>query len=156
LEAAKKLQKAGVGGEPDVLRAQVERDQNVIRQGTAQKRLDAAKRMLAAAVGVRDLPLDKVSGNLEDSPPALAWEPLRQIVLERSSEILEAEALAWQAEELLRRARAENTPNVDLKLRPFYSAPDHTMQVEVAATAAIPIWNLNQGNILAAQAERDR
>lgn len=156
LAVALKLQKAGVGGEPDVLRAQVERDQSVIRRDVAQRRGDAAQRQLALAVGVRDLPLDQLTGNLKAPPPALAWEPLRHMVLERSSEILEAEALAWQAEELVRRARAENIPNFDLKVLPFYSTPDRAMMGEVALSATIPIWNQNQGNILSAQADRDR
>lgn len=156
LEVAKKLQKGGVGSEPDVLRAQVERDQNDIRKDAAQRRVESARRLVAAAVGVRDLPLDKLAGSLEAASPVYEWDIVRQAVLVRSSEILEAESLVQQAEESLKRAQAENVPNLEFKVKPFYAAPDRNTQVEVGLAAAIPIWNQNQGNILAAQAERDR
>src|SRR6185503_5854885 len=107
----------------------------------------AARRLLATAVGVPDLPLDKLAGSLDQAPPDLAWETLRQTVLDQSSEIQEAMALVQQDEQLLQRARAENIPDVNVAVRPFYSAPDREFRVQVALAAPIPVWNHNQGNI---------
>jgi hypothetical protein len=48
--------------------------------------------------------------------------------LTRSSEVQEAQANVLQAERLLRRAHAENIPNVQLSVRPLFAFPEHTME----------------------------
>jgi cobalt-zinc-cadmium efflux system outer membrane protein len=78
---------------------------------------------------------------------------VRETVLTRSSEVQEAQANVLQAEQLVRRARAENVPNLLLSARPFYAFPDQTMQGRVELGATLPVWNRNQGSILAAEAD---
>src|SRR5437763_9312838 len=51
LQAAEKLEKAGAGTRPDVLRAEVQRDQARARLDVSRRRFEAAGRLLAAAVG---------------------------------------------------------------------------------------------------------
>ena len=54
------------------------------------------------------------------------------------------------------KARADVTPNVDVTLNPFYSAPTKEIHGLVVLTAAVPIFNRNQGNIQAARADLAR
>lgn len=153
LDVARRLLKAGTGTQPDVLRAQVELDQSRIRLGVATQRLDAARTLLAAATGIPTLPADTIQGNLEDASPAYEWQPVLHTVLTQSSELLEAQALALQAEQLLRRAWAQNKPDVQLAARPFYAFPDDDMRLMLEVSFPLPVFNRNQGNIVAAQAD---
>ena len=138
LDGARKLQKAGPGTQPDVLRAEVEVDQNRLRLGVSRQRLEAGWRLLTVAVGVPNLPVTTLPGTLEQVPPAFDWQATLQQVLVHSTEVQEAQALALQAEQLLLRARAEPKPNVTLTARPYYSFPAQDFQIllEAGSTAA--------------------
>ncbi len=153
LSATKELNKSGVKNQPDILRAQVDLDQNSIRYRTALARLEAAQRLLTNAAGVRSLPSLEIAGNLETPAPDYAWQPLVEWVLVRSSEIQEAQANVLQAEALLVRAQREVIPNVKIDLRPLYDFIDQTAEAQLSAGVSLPIYNRNQGNIAAARAE---
>jgi cobalt-zinc-cadmium efflux system outer membrane protein len=77
-------------------------------------------------------------------------------VLARSSELQEARAAVQQAEAMLRRAQVEWVPNLQLSVRPFYAFPEQKALVRVEAGAMLPLFNRNQGNIAAAQADLAR
>ncbi len=156
LQAARKLQKAGAGTQPDVLRAEVEAEQGRLRQATARQRATASWKLLATAVGVPDLPQSPLSGTLDGDVPKYEWVASVCRVLTQSSEVQEAQALVGQAERLVARAQAERVPDFKLSVRPFYSFPDDNMQVKVEAGATLPLFNRNQGNIVAARADLDR
>jgi cobalt-zinc-cadmium efflux system outer membrane protein len=152
LDVIEKLLKK-VSTKLDVLRAQVELEQNRTRFVVAEKRLQASWRLLARAVGLSELPANEVTGNLEVRAPVYDWAPLLETTLVRSSEIQEAHALQMQADGLLRRAQAEPIPNMQLQVQPSYAVPIKNMFVEVTAVFAIPVFDRNQGNIAAARAE---
>lgn len=156
LEAARALQKAGAGTQPDVLQAQVEVEHNQARWQIAQQRLEAARRLLAAAVGLKALPTTKLQGTLATPAPRYEWESVLAGVQTRSAEIQEALANIMQAEQLALKARADRVPNVTLTVRPFYSFIDHDLQFLVQADVPTPIFNRNQGNIQSAQADLAR
>jgi cobalt-zinc-cadmium efflux system outer membrane protein len=156
LDVAEKLLKAGTGTRPDVLRAQVELEQSRIRLGLAERRQQAAWQMLALAVGVPALPATSLHGSLEAPPPRYDWQPVLEGVLARSSELQEARAAVQQAEAMLRRAQVEWVPNLQLSVRPFYAFPEQKALVRVEAGAMLPLFNRNQGNIAAAQADLAR
>jgi cobalt-zinc-cadmium efflux system outer membrane protein len=153
LAATKEGVKSGVRTRPDILRAQVDLDQNGIRFKTAQMRLEAAKRLLVNAVGIGSLPTFAIAGDLETPAPDFAWQPVVEWVLERSSEIQEAQANLLQAEVLVVRAQREVIPNIKLDMRPLYDFIDQTAEAQISAQVTVPIWNKNQGNIAAARAE---
>jgi cobalt-zinc-cadmium efflux system outer membrane protein len=157
-DAAEKLLAAGRGAPPDVLRARVEKEQANVRSAVARQRLEAARRLLAAAVGLPVMPEGQLDDPLDNPAPDLEWGVAHDTMLARSSELREAEALARQAEWLARRAEAERLPNLTVAARPFYSNLDgeHNVQVLVEVGAPLPLYNRNQGNIRAAQAEAAR
>jgi cobalt-zinc-cadmium efflux system outer membrane protein len=136
-----------------VLRARVQLEQSKMQLGVAQRRAEAARRILAVAVGVAELPAAEVQGNLEVPAPVLEWTTLLGTVLTRSSEVQAAEALAAQADRLLASARAQAVPNFYIQVRPMYSAPDRTGELMVETGAPIPLFNRNQGNIASARAD---
>jgi cobalt-zinc-cadmium efflux system outer membrane protein len=156
LEAVRKLEKAGVRALPDVLRAQVELDQNRVRLGQAQQRELAAGKLLATAAGVSALPVGRLEGSLDTFVPEFSYQTILDTVLSRSSEVQAAQAAVNQAEQLVQHARAERVPNVHVAVRPGYSDVDRTALVHVEVGAAFPLFNRNQGNIQAAEAELTR
>jgi cobalt-zinc-cadmium efflux system outer membrane protein len=153
LDVAQRLEKGGAGTRPDVLRARVDLNQSVQRLGVARRRLDAAWQLLAVAVGMRELPSAPLAGTLEGPSPTYDWQPVLNAMLVRSSELREAWANVHQADELLRRARADRIPNVQLGVRPFYSFPDQDKRLFVDLGMQLPIFNRNQGNILSAEGD---
>lgn len=153
LEAARKLQKAGAGTQTEILRAQVELEQSRLQLTVARERLAAARKLLAAAAGLPTLPETALVGNLHVAPPAFVWEVVLGEVKQRSSEIHEALTVILQAEAQLQKAQADAVPNVQVQLRPFYNFPNQQAQGRVEVGLAIPLFNRNQGNIHAAQAE---
>ncbi len=156
LDAAVKLEKAGVGSRPDVLRAQVEREQSRNRLVVALQRRQAAGKLLAVAVGDPEFLVPPLAGSLDWPAPSLEWDPLWETMRARSSEIQEAQARVLEAEARVRRAQAERIPNVEITAAPFYSTIDQDMRVNVGVLTRLPLFNRNQGNILAAQADLAR
>ena len=155
-DAVQKLQKAGVKARPDILRAQVDLDQNRIRLAQAQQRQEAAHKLLAAAVGLPGLPPGPLEGTLDEAIPAYSYRTTLETILVRSSDVQAALAEIHQAEQLFLRAQAERVPNVRIGIRPGYSDVDKTGLVNVTASVALPLFNRNQGNILSAEAELRR
>jgi cobalt-zinc-cadmium efflux system outer membrane protein len=156
LAAAKKLQAAGTGTQPDLLRAEVEVEQSRLRLDNADQRARAVWKALAIAVGVPDMQHREIAGTMDIAIPQFEWQPVVTSVLTRSSEVQEAEANVAQAERLERRAVAQRVPDITLSVRPFYSYPDHQGEIRVEAGAPLPIFNRNQGNIVAARADLER
>jgi outer membrane protein, heavy metal efflux system len=152
LDVAETLQAKGAGTRPDVLRAKVELDQNRIQFVVAQERYQATRRVLAAAVGLPDLPPAPAGEPPLEEIPDYQWEPVLQNVLFRSADLQIARSLAGQAEQLLRRAQVEPIPNINFLTRPDYSAMDRRAVISVQVGVPVPLYNRNQGNIRAAQA----
>jgi cobalt-zinc-cadmium efflux system outer membrane protein len=139
------------------VRAEVEHEQSQVRLTVSQRRLEAAGRLLAAAVGLPKLPAGPdgplIVGKLDGSAPELNWQLLYQMMLSRSSELLQANAIVHQAEGLLRRAEADACPNFTVTYRPVVNTIDKCYEQLIELSTPIPIWNRNQGNIQAARAE---
>ena len=149
--AARKLVDKGAGNFPDVVRAEVLLEQTRMNLAVAQQRVFAARKLLAVAVGVSELPYTEFAGDFPTTP-TLQWEAVRAHVLAHSSEVREAEAKVMQADGLLCRAKAEPVPNVRLHVRPSYFLPDDRALLFVRAGVAAPLFNRNQGNIRSARA----
>jgi cobalt-zinc-cadmium efflux system outer membrane protein len=156
LDAVRKLEKAGVRARSDVLRAQVDLEQNRVRLGQAKQRVVAARRLLATAVGSSEMPPGPLAGSLDSPVPGYNYQATLETALVRSSEVQAAQASIQQAEQLLLRAQAERIPNVKLAVRPAYNDVEKTGQVNLEAGVSLPIFNRNQGNIHSAAADLAR
>jgi cobalt-zinc-cadmium efflux system outer membrane protein len=149
---AEKLLKAGIVGQPDVLRAQVELEQSNISLQNVRERRTLSWRLLATALGKADLPEQELQGSLQDPVPAYAFKDVTAAVFEVSAEIQAAQAAIAQNEIALTRAEADVIPDLQVQFRPFYSFEDRRAEFAVGIGAPLPIWNRNQGNIMAARA----
>jgi cobalt-zinc-cadmium efflux system outer membrane protein len=148
-----KRAQAGVGGQPDVLRAKVEQQQSRNRLRLAQQRLDTARSLLALAVNQPGQRFEQVDGTLERAIPTYEEEPLTQAVLARSAEVQEAQAMVQQAAADLQLAEAQVLPNVDVRVHPLYDFEVEQTKLTVSVGLPLPLFNRNQGNILTARAE---
>jgi cobalt-zinc-cadmium efflux system outer membrane protein len=153
LNAAKKLQAVGGGIKPDVLRAEIELSQSRIRLAIAQQSLATAGKILANTVGIPELSTRKLEGKLDGTAPHYEWESAVHLMLSHSADIRAAQARVEQAQALLGRAEADAIPNVNVKMRPFYTFAEKRFEYTIEAGIALPIFNRNQGNIHAAQAD---
>ncbi|MBL8821518.1 MAG: TolC family protein [Planctomycetia bacterium] len=156
LEASRKIEQAGRGSLPDVLRARVELESNKNRLIAARKRLEAAWPLLINAMGLTGVALVPVEGNLESTKPQYDLNSLQRQIAENHSEIKQLQASVAEAEKLLSRARLENVPNLDLQVQPLYDYTESVGQVSFEVGMKLPIWNKNQGNIQSAEAEHLR
>jgi cobalt-zinc-cadmium efflux system outer membrane protein len=156
LRRADKLQQDGSMMTYDVKKTQVELMMAENRRGAAERRLEAALKKLAAVVGLPRQSIPALAAKLTPCPHSYDWTKVAETVLTRSSEVQEAQALVRQAQDQARLAEAQVTPNVQVQLRPAYDIPDRNAMLFVEAGVAWPLFNRNQGNILAARAEVGR
>ena len=153
LDTNERLAKAGRVGEPDVLRARVELNQTENRLQIAQQRLAAAWKLLATAVGKPDLRPAAVEGDLDEELPGYEYEPLVSAVMARSSALQEAKAEVLQAQRELDLAVALVCPNVTVGVTPGYDYGERNPIISATVSVPVPVFNRNQGNIMAARAE---
>lgn len=152
-EASQKIEKAGRGSQPDVLRARVELESNQNKLIAAKKRLEASWPLLANMMGMPGAVIVPLEGNLETSKPDYQLAALQETVLSKNSELMQLQANIAEAEKLITRSRLENIPNVDVKVHPLYDYTESIGQISFEVGMRMPIWNKNQGNIQAAEAE---
>lgn len=150
---AESLLKAQEASGVDVLQAKIERDVAHLNQVRAANRQAAAWRSLAAVCGVSDLKDMSVSGDIFSAWPQLEWQSSLQRLWQQSPELSAARANVARAGWVLERARVEPIPNLDTQFSPQYDTNAHNANYTVLTSIKYPLWNKNQGNIRAAQAE---
>ncbi len=163
-ETTRQLFNVGQADEPDVLEADVEADQNDLAVITEQQEQQRAWSVLAAVVGKPDLALARLQGDLEKLPEVNA-EQILQTILRDSPAVKIAQLGVTRAEAESTRAQHESIPDLFLRAGYAYSfeqldgvMPPKAVGSEAFAEAGVnlPIFNRNQGNIAAADADRER
>jgi cobalt-zinc-cadmium efflux system outer membrane protein len=159
---AHQLANVGQADAPDVLQSEVEEEQAQLDYVTAQRNYIQQFRGLAAVAGQPGLPLARLEGKLEEASP-IDPQVAVQTILRDSPTVKRAEQGAVAAQAQLRSARRESVPDVTVRagLQQSYEAMDQTgrpvgLQGFGTATIALPIFNRNQGNVQAAEAELER
>lgn len=152
-ENAEKLFKAKQIAELDLLPFQVELDKLRADAETALREQAAGWGRLAAAVGAPDLPLVSLSGSLETPLPDYAFDPARSTMLQVHPEIQFAQVGIDRAQLAVQRELAQAKPNVTLSAGYQRNFNDREDQATYQVSVPLPVWNRNQGNIRAAQAE---
>ncbi len=163
VETSHQLANVGQADTPDVLESEVEAQQTQLAVTMAEQNQQRVWKALAAVVGNPRLPLMKLEGKLEDTPPVNADELVEKIVNE-SPAVRIAELGVKRAEAALARAKREPIP--DLQLRgglqqngELLSEPNGRpvgLQGFADVGVRIPIFNRNQGNIASAKADAER
>ncbi len=156
LEGARKLLQAKEIARLDLLQFQVERNRFLADLEAARRELDAAFRRLAAAVGVPDLP-DAPLTDLLDSPlPDYDFDQARAFVTQAHPEVQSARVGVARAQLALRRAQVEPVPNVTVGAGYVRQNQNQSNDYVLQFGLPLPLYNRNQGNIAAAQAEVGR
>ncbi len=163
VETSHQLANVGQADAPDVLESEVEAQQAQLAVTLAEQNRQRVWKALAAVVGNPRLPLMKLEGKLEDTPPINAEELVEKIVNE-SPAVRIAEFGVKRAEAALAREKREPIP--DLQLRggmeqngELLSGPGGRavgLQGFADVGVRIPLFNRNQGNIATAKADAER
>jgi cobalt-zinc-cadmium efflux system outer membrane protein len=163
VDTSRQLANVGQADAPDVLESEVEAQQAQLAVTIAEQNQQRVWKALAAVVGNPRLPLMKLEGKLEDTPPVNADELVEKIANE-SPAVRIAELGVKRAEAALAREKREPIP--DLQVRggmqqngELLSGPNGRsvgLQAFASAGVSIPIFNRNQGNIATARADAER
>jgi cobalt-zinc-cadmium efflux system outer membrane protein len=162
VETAHQLANVGQADTPDVLQAEVEAEQAKLDYEIAQRGYAQEFRVLAALVGKPDLSIASLKGDLEN-PPQLKEQLLDQIVADSPS-VKRAQQGIARAEAEVKSAKRESIPDLQVRagleqnserLNDF--GPGRVgLQGFAEAGVSLPIFNRNQGNVAAANANLER
>lgn len=157
------LANVGQADSPDILQAEVEAEQAKIDFVTAQRDFIQNFRTLAAFSGNRKMPVSPLAGQL-DAPPELDAERQVETIVEFNPTVKRMQQEVAIVEARLHDARREPVPDLTVRAGEQYNF-EHITENPVRATGpqsfaqvgiSIPLWNRNQGNVSAAEAEVER
>jgi cobalt-zinc-cadmium efflux system outer membrane protein len=138
--------------EPYPLRAQA--NQVRLALNTAIVNYNYTWTQLVATIGLRQLPLSEVSGRIDRAIPVYDYNRVLAHILRNHTDVLIARNGIEKARYNLKFAQVTPYPDVDFRvafLKEFALAPQQfTTTLQVGIT--LPIWDQNQGNIMAAEA----
>jgi cobalt-zinc-cadmium efflux system outer membrane protein len=163
VEISQQLFNVGQADQPDLLQAEVEAQRAQLDLGAAQHDLERSWRQLAAVVGNPDLQQQALAGKLDEALPELDWDKSLATLLEESPERKVAQVGVQRAEAALKRAQVEWIPDVTLRGGIHYNferfapgnaviGPEGFAEIRIP----LPVFDRNQGNVAAAQADLER
>jgi cobalt-zinc-cadmium efflux system outer membrane protein len=149
------LKNVGAANEPDLLQARIEEQQEKVALANTRTQYNAAWRQLAAFVGNPCLPIGRLEGNLENAPAIPEFEATVAHLLEASPEIQIARAEVLRNQAALRREQVEPIPNVNVRASSGYDFEEDGRKVTTSVQVGVrlPLFDRNQGNIHAAEAQ---
>ena len=153
VENAKKLLKAKEGSQLDVVQLEVDQERYRGELEASQRALPAAYRKLAASVGVQDMPVVSFAGDLDVPLPDYDLDRVRVYVLSVHPELRLAQVGVERAQLLNRRAEVEPIPNVTVGVGYTRQGQNRSNDWDIGVSVPIPVWNKNQGNLLASKAQ---
>ncbi len=152
-EQTETLLNAKRASELDLLQMRVELNRARAEQDAATKERDAAWRRLAAVSGVPELLTARLDGSLESPLPEYDVDVAQEYIIEAHPEVTAARVAVERAELALRRARAAAIPNVTIGAGYVRQNQNQSNDWTLQVSMPVPLWNRNQGERLAAQAE---
>jgi cobalt-zinc-cadmium efflux system outer membrane protein len=156
VKTTEELVNVGAANKPDLLQARIEARQERVALESARVNYLAAWRQLAAFVGKPCLPVGRLNGDLEAERTVPVWETTLAHLLEASPEIQVAHAGVARNGLALQREQVEAVPNVQVRLTNGYDFETRRDVTSVQIGLRLPIFDRNQGNIHAAQAQLAR
>ncbi len=164
-EITKELYNVGQADRPDYLEMEMEIERAEIDFLRAKNDREEVWRVLGAMVGNPELRPQRLAGNLEQAIDGFDQEQLLNTLFRGSPEIKTAQAGVERARAVLVRARAERIPDLFVAAGIAYNYERFEPVVPAIANQRkgiegrlqvgvnVPIFNRNQGNIAAAEAE---
>ena len=140
VKSAEALQVAKEVGRADVLQARVEVEAAAIELQNARNRHTAACRRLAAVVGVPDVDMSQLQGDLEAELQQLTWDDALSHLLSESPEIAQAQAGVERARWALQRECAGRIPNIDTQASIQYDASTGSTITSASIGMPLPVF----------------
>lgn len=156
LELANLRKKASEGSQLEVLQAKVQKNEIDLALQQAELTYAATWRELAAFAGSPSLLVTRLQGELPVSPTEQDWAAMTTSVLELSPEYDAASVRVRQAQVRLQRQGVQAIPNITVSLAGGADRGTNAGIINLQVGAPIPVFNTNQGNIAASQAEYRR
>jgi len=153
VQVAKQLLEHKVVSRADELQARIEADMAKLSLNDARNRHQAAWRRLTAVLGRAEMPPQSLAGNVDENLPEFNWEDTLTVLLTQSPELAQARAGVERARSELALQCAERFPNFEVATWVKYDESAHQRLVDVAVSIPLPLFNRNQGNIIAAQSD---
>src|SRR5262249_47420648 len=150
------LVNVGAANKPDLLQARIEARQERVALANARARSRAAGQRLAALVGGPCLPATRLRGGREAPGAAPDFDTALAHLLEASPELQVARAEVTRSQIGLQRERVEPVPNVQVRVANGYDFETRTDVTSVQVGMRLPVFDRNQGNIQAAEAQLAR
>jgi len=153
VQSTEKLLEGRLATDNDLLQAEIRADESRILFDNARNQQIEAWRRLAAVVGMPQMQMATASGELTGELPQLEWDSCCATVLAGNPELNAAQARLDRAEIVIRRAKKEPIPNVDLFVSVRKNNISGSDNANVQLGIPIPIFDRNQGNVAAAEAD---
>jgi outer membrane protein, heavy metal efflux system len=163
-EVQRQLFQTGQADESEVLEAEVDAQRRRLSARMQENTLREEWKSLAAVLGRPDLPQATVAGDLEHSWPEIDEAQAMETIATQSPATRIADTASMRAAAEMTRAKSQAIP--DLRLRggleynnePLGTVPPQAVGWEGIAEVAVelPIFNRNQGNVAAANADLER
>jgi cobalt-zinc-cadmium efflux system outer membrane protein len=159
VDVSEDLYNVGQADRPDVIEVEIEAERADIDVQRAEHDLERVWHELAAMVGVPDLPLSPLAGDLEAEVPIVDEAAVRERVLRDSAEVRIARARLEHARASMARARADRVPNFFIRAGGGYNAERYAIGKDVGPEfffevgVPLPIFDRNQGSIAQAEAQ---
>ena len=152
-DSANDLFKANQVARSDVLQVRVELDTVRLQNVRATNAHQSAWRRLAVAVGIPDMPIQPLGGDVRAGITSISWEQAWQQLAAGSPELTSAQAKVGAVRWAVQKAAADRWPNVDLEVGFSHDNITGDGTTNVMTSVPVPLFNRNQGAIRQAQAE---
>lgn len=156
VEVAKARLEAKEGSMPEVLQAEIQLNQVEVQRRQAEAAFRGAWKQLMAVTGLPGTPSGTLEGTL---PSQVAVEDLQLVThqtLASSPELQAARARVSRARSNIGRQEVQAIPNLTFMLAGGVDRGTDSGMINAQVGLPIPIYNRNEGNIAAAQAEFSR
>jgi cobalt-zinc-cadmium efflux system outer membrane protein len=163
LQTERELLNLGQADDAELLQVEVEQQHREMTVEIRESALRQSWRSLAAIVGVPDLPAGTVRGNLEEIPPELEETQVLERLTRESPAVRIAREVVERTRAELTRARREPIPNLELRgglqdNREILESSGARVGLQgfLEVGVPLPLFNRNQGNVAAAEAQLER
>lgn len=156
VEIAKARVEAKEGSVPEVLQAEIQLNQVEVQHRQAEAAFRGAWNQLMAVVGLNGTAPGALEGAL---PTSVAFDDLQAVkgqALTSSPELQAARARVARARANVERQEVQAIPNLSFQLAAGVDNGTNSGMVNTQVGLPIPIFNRNEGNIAAANAELNR
>jgi len=144
---------AGEGTKIDTLQATIQKNEVDLALQQAGIQFDAAWRGLVALTGIAQMEPTTLIGELPKQLEEKDWMFVTSTVVSSSPEYRAAQTRVAQARAALQRHGVQAIPNLTVQIAAGVDNSTNNGMMNVQIGAPVPVFNKNQGNISAAQAE---